>query len=1223
MDEEIDKNTKKPHRTRLAGRKAEKKKAKNPHVQELTDKQRNPKAFAINSAVRAERGFRRTQDLKRKKEHIPVIDRTPLEPPPIIVAIVGPPKVGKSLVLRSLIKSYTRQPLSEIKGPVTVVSGKKRRITFIECNNDINCMVDIAKVADLVLLLIDASFGFEMEIFEFLNICQVHGMPKIMGVLTHLDVIKRTKKVQRTKKLLKHRFWKEVYPGAKLFYLSALQNEQYLKNEIKNLARFISVMKFRPLTWQSSHSYVLADRMEDVTPPENVQSNPKVDRNVCIYGYMRGIPMNRNCFIHIAGCGDFSLSDVSFLPDPCPLPEQIKKRSLIEKERSLYAPFSGVGGIVYDKDAIYVDMPYSQSLKKNEPEAEILSNLMEAKETVDFKLAHSKVQIFSDGVAVTGDDLEENETQPAETAMGNSPKKYEIHIDKNDGRKRRKVIFDENVDGSCDEDLKAKRKKIKASSESSGIESDSEDYDLNDVDEDELTRKFSEKSRTEEPVEPAPGLYKSLLTEEDKKLREKLSGIISSLDSNEIKKNDWVDYSSSSDESNSEPDTDDENDESLPWEEKLGDSGNFDEALSEGSSSDEENDDDDVDQPEDTELNWKVNLAEKAAKAFIERQSDKSNLWKLVYGEINVYKSSGGNEDEDDEMGGFIKAVARSQEEKIKTKDTLDSLDSSKFPVSQVRDWSLETNVESIKDCFVTGKWGPDEDAEELLKLDDLSESEGELYGDFEDFETGEKFVSKSSDSAVGKKEPTKEELLEKKRKLKEKFNEEYDKKGDDEDDTYFDELKNEAKEQSELNKTLFEGLDDSVRVEVEGFRAGLYVRMEIANMPCEFVNNFDPTYPIIVGSVQPGEQNIGYVKVRIKKHRWFNRILKTRDPLIISMGWRRFQTVCVYSKMEDNMRHRMLKYTPKHVSCMCHFWGPLTKAGTGVLALVNSMNPEQVEPEFRITATGVVVDTNQTTVVTKKLKLKGVPIKVFKKTAFINEMFTSALEVAKFEGAKIKTVSGIRGQIKKPIHKPEGAFRATFEDKIQMSDIVFCRTWCKYEVPQFYAAMTTLLLPLNKKNAWRGMKTLGQLKRERGIRNSMEEDSLYTKVRREVKRRRRLVIPRALERELPYKLKAKKQVVKTAGAPFMAQVKKVVIRDEHESRVASLLDKLKINYVAKKGKMKKEIHERMAQLKKEKRAEKFKQLRKQKELKKSIYRTLGKMEADKEKTTRKNKKQK
>lgn len=48
----------------------------------------------------------------------------------------------------------------------------------MECNNDINSMIDIAKVADLVLLLTDASFGFEMEIFEFLNICQVISLQR-------------------------------------------------------------------------------------------------------------------------------------------------------------------------------------------------------------------------------------------------------------------------------------------------------------------------------------------------------------------------------------------------------------------------------------------------------------------------------------------------------------------------------------------------------------------------------------------------------------------------------------------------------------------------------------------------------------------------------------------------------------------------------------------------------------------------------------------------------------------------------------------------------------------------------------------------------------------------------------------------------------------------------------------------------------------------------------
>ena len=62
-----------------------------------------------------------------------------------------------------------------------------------------------------VLLMVDASFGFEMETFEFLNICQVHGFPKVMGVLTHLDHFRNAKQLQKTKKRLKHRFWTEIY----------------------------------------------------------------------------------------------------------------------------------------------------------------------------------------------------------------------------------------------------------------------------------------------------------------------------------------------------------------------------------------------------------------------------------------------------------------------------------------------------------------------------------------------------------------------------------------------------------------------------------------------------------------------------------------------------------------------------------------------------------------------------------------------------------------------------------------------------------------------------------------------------------------------------------------------------------------------------------------------------------------------------------------------------
>ncbi|XP_054014026.1 ribosome biogenesis protein BMS1 homolog [Hylaeus anthracinus] len=1236
--------THKTHRERNAGRKAEKKKNKKQHVQELTDKQKNPKAFTFHSAVKAERQFRRKQDIETKKQHIPLVDRTPLEPPPVLVAVVGPPKVGKSLVIQCLIKSYVKQPLANIVGPVTIVSSKKRRVTFMECNNDINSMIDIAKVADLVLLLIDASFGFEMEIFEFLNICQVHGMPRIMGVLTHLDLIKNAKQLKRSKKTLKQRFWTEVYAGAKLFYLSGLLHGEYLRTEVKNLGRFISVMKFRPLTWRSMHPYILADRVEDLTSPELIRQNPKIDRTISLYGYVRGIPLNKETSVHIPGCGDVKIKDVSFLPDPCPLPEALKKRALVEKERLIYAPFSGVGGIVYDKDAVYVELGGSHSHK--EDDTGLVGALMDTRETLDQKLQHSELQLFSNTAPIKSQDVNEN--------FGNYVGETVIE----DGRVRRKVVFPdseeslkmfddgsdhENDEESEDEDDTEEIEKKEIKAERTMEDDDSEDEKLKEESEDEIQEthegkgvKRKTKSKQLENAKRKKGssssndsesedsdadmaeeksfdsskrsdsgisnteVYHSISKESDILIKNKITEALSLLNSG----------SSRNKRSNSESESFDElSDEDSRAKLEMDDA----EAHSSRDSfeEDDENEGDESEDAEDVadELKWKSNLADRARDAFEDRQRSNKNLMKLVYGVFDKSNLVQDKEDEkpqeDNDIGGIFRVVQEKEKQKIQERE-LQNQEESVFFVGEPRDWLEEVNKVLVTNRFVTGKWKESEDAEELLKLDDMDDED--LYGDFEDLETGEKHKAEAPKESTTDEMEERKKLVEKKMKLKEQFDKEYD---NGENKTYYDELKQEVERQANLNKSEFDGVDDDVRVQLEGYRPGMYVRIEIESVPCELITHLDPTYPLIIGGLLHGEENIGYVQTRIKKHRWYPKILKSKDPLILSVGWRRFQTLPIFSKLEDNLRSRMLKYTPEHVACMSHFWGPITPQGTGVLAVQDVATRV---PGFRIAATGSVVEMDKSTQIVKKLKLTGVPLKIYKKTAFIKDMFNSSLEVAKFEGARIKTVSGIRGQIKKAVSKPEGCFRATFEDKILLSDIVFCRTWYKVDVTKFYNPVTSLLLPPEEKNRWQGMKTTGQLKREKNIRMPANTDSMYTPIEREPKVFGRLSIPRSLQKELPYRDKPK--LMPTAGkrVPRFREGRVAVIREPKEQKVAKLMQMIKTNYVHKQRQLKEATKQRMEAYRAQITAEENRKLKRQKEMKKHVFRELSKLEKKKNK---------
>lgn len=719
--------------------------------------------------------------------------------------------------------------------------------------------------------MVDASFGFEMETFEFLNILQAHGFPKIMGVLTHLDAFKDSKRLSKTKKKLKQRFWTEIYQGAKLFYLSGLINGKYLKNEVLNLSRFISVMKFRPLVWRNTHPYLLADRFEDLTPPEQVRLDPKCDRTICIYGYLRGTPLKQSTKVHIPGLADLSITHISSLPDPCPLPTKAPKK-LNEKHLLIYAPMSNVGGILHDKDAIYITVPGTfQKTNSEIPNHErqigerLVNSLQDTKLSIGTHQT-SSMQVFMGGnfLIIIGNNV------------GLDSQSYKQELDSTDDISR----FED------DEDLV----------EDNELGSDSE-MDGSESLEDELDHDVSDSKNESELNQAHTG-----------------SNMVGT---GEIRKGINKNESDSESVSGQDFDAEDEDDSDL-------------EGNNDVESANDLEDQEEIVESFDGRRRRRV--LEGSMKAYVPKEdstipfADSDSELDLKEPRFDSNDNKLEQNQDDDEI--FVRKETKSYE-----------IDTCKVEIPSSTLYDLDsTFMDDMQNYFITKKNSSPENDEETGDFEDLEIDSSEMTENAK-LEIDNVF---EDESEVDVEAERAKNALKKREELKDKFDDKYDVNEDADHSTYYEKLKSDLTKQAKINAEEFEGEDIEARAQFEGYRQGTYLRIVFSKIPCELSNNFNPDYPLIVGGLLTSEESMGMVQVRIKKHRWHKKILKTNDPLIFSLGWRRFQTMPVYSLNNDATRNRMLKYTPEHMHCLATFYGPITPTNTG-FCCVQSVSDRKV----------------------------------------------------------------------------------------------------------------------------------------------------------------------------------------------------------------------------------------------------------------------------------------
>ncbi|KAI8356181.1 hypothetical protein BD560DRAFT_335645 [Blakeslea trispora] len=217
--------------------------------------------------------------------------------------------------------------------------------------------------------------------------------------------------------------------------------------------------------------------------------------------------------------------------------------------------------------------------------------------------------------------------------------------------------------------------------------------------------------------------------------------------------------------------------------------------------------------------------------------------------------------------------------------------------------------------------------------------------------------------------------------------------------------------------------------------KPGRRITVWISNVPVQAYEAYDKTRPFVLFGLLQYEHKMSLINLQVQRDNAYEEAVKSKDPMILHMGFRRYRTKPLYSQNTNkgtNHVHKFERFMKMGRSYVATVYGPVVFGKMPVMFYKETDNVN----EPILVSTGTFMNTDVKRIIAKRIILSGHPFKCHKRSAVIRFMFFNVEDIYWFKPVQLTTKYGRVGHIVESLGT-HGYMKCIFDGPLTQQDTV------------------------------------------------------------------------------------------------------------------------------------------------------------------------------------------